>query len=75
VWTYVFFSSLFFLGLEDFSKSVVTVFELCLIPTQQLGGREKSRVTNYGWWFLMKVRDGWWSDCYVKSFLCVFPQR
>lgn len=35
VWTCVFFSSLFFLGLEDFSKSVVTVFELCLIPTQQ----------------------------------------
>jgi hypothetical protein len=24
---------------------------------------------------LMKVRDGWWSDYYVKSFLCVFPLR
>jgi hypothetical protein len=75
VWKCVFFSSLFFLGLEEFSKSVVTVFELCLIPTQQLGRKREVEGNKLWLVVLMKVRDGWWSDYYVKSFLCVLPRR
>jgi len=65
----------FFLGLEEFSKSVVTVFELCLNPTQQLGRKREVEGNKLWLVVLMKVRDGWWSDYYVKSFLCVLPRR
>ncbi len=75
MWTCVFLSSLFFLGLEDFSKSVVTVFELCLIPTQQTWRKREVEGNKLWLVVLMKVRDGWWSDHYVKSFSCVFSSK